>query len=192
MAQIKWILLAGIALLLLPMAAAFLFPPRVITPMPEPHSVSPKIVYRLPPTEPNDLTGVPIRTQGDSVSLRADTGLDTPGLSLPCFIAALKTYSQARYIRASWSMLIFMNGTDTTVLYDRRKHSVAFYSRGAGDLGSYQSHLLFTGVPESAFTKLADAHREDSEERPSGFFNDLADYGYQQQVLGSWEKAPKN
>jgi hypothetical protein len=121
-------------------------------------------VYRLPPAQPNDLSGVGIRVRGGLVNLRVNDYWDTPGYALHSFIAALKTYPHARRIRASWHMHVVMNSVNTTALYDRRRHSVILFSQGDGELGAYRDHVLFTGVPESAFVKLADARRDDNNE----------------------------
>ena len=85
-----------------------------------------------------------------------------------------------------------MNAMDTTALYDRRNHSVILFSQGDGDLGAFRDHVLFTGVPETAFVKLADAHRDDGNETAWGYFDGLPDYGCRKRDLGSWHKAPLN
>ncbi len=151
---------------------------------------TPGIVYRLPPAQQNDLSGIKFRIQGSSVSFRVNASLDMPGYVLHSFIAALKTYPKERYIRISWSMLVFNNGVDATVLYDRKKHSVAYFNYGDGDLGSHHDHIQFTGVREEAFIKIAEAHRNDYDERSDGFFEDLDHHGSKRRDLGSWQKEP--
>jgi hypothetical protein len=193
MAQLRWILVTIVILLLLPVAAAFLFPPRVILPVPEPSRLSPPIVYRLPPAKPNDLDGVAVKIQGDLVNLRVNTYHDTPGYALHSFIVALKTYPHVRRIRVSWSLLVFMNGMNSTVLYDRHRHTVALYSIGGGDvLGTYHDHFLFTSVREAVFARLAEAHRDDTNENAWGYFEDFPKYRCRQRDLGSWRKAPSH
>lgn len=194
MAHTRWVIGVGLALLLLPMAAAFLFPPRVILPVPEPRPASPPIVYRIPPAQPNDLSGVAIRKQKGLINLRVNTSWDVPGYALHSFVAALETYPHARRVRASWSMLLAMNEMDTTVLYDRCNHSVILFSQGDGDLGAYRDHVLFTSVQETVFVKIADERRDDYSEQPDGFFDDLGlpYYGCRKRDLGSWHKAPRD
>ena len=86
------------------------------------------------------------QAQGDLVDLAVNAGYDTPGLPFNTLVSALETYFHARLIRASWSMLLAMNEMDTTVLYDRHRHSVIVFSQGGSDLGTYRDHVLFTGA----------------------------------------------
>ncbi len=190
MTHTRWVILSGAALLLLPMAAAFLFPPRVVLPIPEPQPVYPPIIYRLPPAQPNDLSGVAIRKQKGLVNLRVNANWDVPGYALHIFVAALKTYPRARRVRVSWHLQLPLNSANTTVLYDRHQHNVAFFSQGDGDMGAYRDHVLFTDVSEAVFVKLADAHREDASETSWGSFDDLPLYGSHRHDLGSWRKDP--
>lgn len=190
MTHSRCIIGVGAALILLPMAAAYLFPPRVIAPIPEPRRVSPPIVYRLPPAQPNDLSGVAIRKQGELISLRVNASWDVPGYALHSFVAVLKTYPRARRVRMFYSLQLPMNNANTTVLYDRHQHNLAFFSQGDGDMGAYRDHVLFIGVTEAVFVKIADAHREDNNETPWGGFDDLPKYGCRRHDLGSWRKDP--
>jgi len=80
------------------------------------------------------------------VDLAVNAGYDTSGLPFNTLVSALETYSHARLIRASWSMLLAMNQMNTTVLYDRRRHRVIVFSQGGSDLGTYRDHVLFTGA----------------------------------------------
>ncbi len=216
MTHTRWVILSGAALLLLPMAAAFLFPPRVVLPIPEPQPVYPPIIYQLPPAQPNDLSGVAIRKQKGLVNLRVNANWDVPGYALHIFVAALKTYPRARRVRVSWHLQLPLNSANTTVLYDRHQHNVAFFSQGDGDMGAYRDHVLFSGVPEAVFVKLADAQRDgdngiswdgynvrDPGDKPRlvghGYhetawdgFDALSQYGCRARDLGSWQKAPKD
>ncbi len=188
MKTVPLLLLTSAALILSPMAAAFLFPLRVIAPIPEPRPASPPIVYRLPPAQPNDLSGVAIRKQKGLVNMSMNASWDAPGYALHSFVAALKTYPRARRVRMSWYLQLPMNHANTTVLYDRRQRNVAFFSQGDGDLGAWRDHVLFTGVPEAVFVKLAEAHREDASETSWASFDDLPLYGCRRHDLGSWRK----
>ena len=190
MLQLKWVLGVGTVLIALPFAAAFLFPPPVAVPVPEPPFTSPKIVYRLPPTQPNDLSGVARHVGKGWVTLRADTYWDTPGYAMHTFNAALKAYPQARRIRVSWHMLEATTSVDSTAVYDRRRRAVSFYSESSGDLGTSRDHVRYASVPEAVFVKLADAHRDDRDETSGGGFKDLPNYGCRKRDLGSWSRDP--
>ncbi len=168
----------GAALLPLPLAAPCQSP------------LAPTNVYRLPPTQPNDLTGTQIKVKSDSVNLRIYTSYDQPGNVLHCFVAALKTYPHARRIRASWSMSIGMNEIDTTAVYDRRRHSLTVFEQGQGDLGVSHEHMRFTQVQDSTFVQLATAQRGGFSEPVWGWFDDLPKYGCHKRDLGSWSKRP--
>ena len=114
-----------------------------------------------------------------------------PGFALRTLIAALKDNPKARTFRASWSLLVFNNQTRTTILYDRRKHSLLFYSVGDGDvLGTQRDHFRFTRVPESVFGKIARAHRNDNSEDGWAWLGDLPKYGCRKVVLGSRRREP--
>lgn len=144
-----------------------------------------------PPTPSNPYEST--RVQGDLVNLRVDAVYDMHGFTLYCLIAALKAYPHARRFRVSLSLLLFNNGMNTAILYDRRKRSVIIFSSGGGDvLGSYRDHVLFTGVRETDFAKIAKARRNESNEDAWGFLGDLPKYGCRKHDLGTWRKAPKD
>ena len=163
----------GFALVLLPMAAAFQSPLSAAPPESKPSVQS--------------SGDTPIKIQGDLVNIRANANYDSPGVPFLFLLSALKTYPNARRFRVSWSILIFMNSTNSTVLYDRRKHTMLLFSYGGGDvLGSYRDHVLYTGVRESAFVKIAASHKNDSEDMGVwSWFGDLPRYGCRQHDLGS-------
>ena len=79
-------------------------------------------------------SGLPELGRGTSppppVTLSFDDSFDMPGQALHSLITALKAYPKARTFRASWSLLVFNNLTNTTIVYDRRQHSLLFYSVG--------------------------------------------------------------
>ena len=126
-----------------------------------------------------------------SVTLSFYDSFDMPGFALRTLIAALKDNPKARTFRASWSLLVFNNQTRTTILYDRRKHSLLFYSVGDGDvLGTQRDHFRFTRVPESVFGKIARAHRNDNSEDGWAWLEDLPKYGCRKVVLGSRRREP--
>ena len=126
-----------------------------------------------------------------SVTLSFDDSFDRPGQALRTLIAALKDNPNARTFRASWSLLVFNNRTQTTILYDRRKHSLLFYSLGDGDvLGTRRDHFRFTRVPESVFEKIAQAHRNDNSEDGWAWLGDLPKYGCRKVVLEVRRKGP--
>jgi len=190
MTHLKWVLPTGIILLGLPVIAAYFFPINVFQPVPVPPApVLPPIVYQLPPSQPNDLTGAAIKKQRGLVNLRVNAHFDTPGFVLHSFIAVLQTYPHVRRVRVSWSMLLAMNEADSTALYDRRRHTVAFFSQEDGDLGFSRDHVLFTRVPEAMFVNLANAHL-DTDETPWGSFDGLPKFGCRKRDLGSWQKPP--
>ena len=123
------------------------------------------------------------QAQGDLVDLAVNAGYDTSGLPFNTLVSALETYSHARLIRASWSMLLAMNQMNTTVLYDRRRHRVIVFRQGGSDLGTYRDYVRFTGVQESVFIRLADTCRDEYSEQAEGFFK---------HDLGTRRKAPKD
>jgi len=168
----------GAALILMPSAAAFA----------PPLSAAPGMTSPPAPSASDPAT----RAQGDLVNLRVNASYDAPGLPFKAFVEALKTYPNARRFRVSWSLLIFMNGMNSTVLYDRRRHTLRLFSYGGGDVvGSYRDHVLYTGVRASAFAKIAAAHKNDSEDMSVwSWFGDLPRYGCRKRDLGSWEKSP--
>ena len=169
-----------LALILLTMTTAFQLPLLAAPPASK------------PPAQSSGDT--PIKVQGDLVNIRASASYDSPGVPFLTFLSALKAYPKARRFRVSWSLLIFMNSTNDTVLYDRRRHTMLLYSYGGGDvLGSYQSHVLFTGVRESAFGKIVAAHKNDSDDMGVwSWFSDLPRYGCRKRDLGSWERSPSH
>lgn len=146
----------------------------------------------IPPSAPSQVAKPDTKVQGDLVNLRADAYWDTPGVPLLRLTRALKDYPHARRFRVSWSLLVFMNGSDTTILYDRREHSVTVYSTGGGDvIGAYRDHVRFTHVPEAVFTKIAMSHRNDRDDSEVwSWFSDLSHFGYPKRDLGSWHKDP--
>ncbi len=187
MTSLKWVLPAGIILLGLPVIAAYFFPVNAFQPVPVPPVPAlPPIVYQLPPVQPNDLTGAAIKKQGGLVNLSVNAHFDTPGAVLHSFIAVLQTYPHVRRVRVSWSMLLMMNESNSTALYDRRRHTVTFFSQEDGDLGSSRNHVLFTAVPETVFVPLANA-RLDTDETPWGGFDGLPKFGCRKRDLGSWQ-----
>ena len=126
-----------------------------------------------------------------SVTLSFDDSFDRLGQALRTLIAALKDNPNARTFRASWSLLVFNNQTRTTILYDRRKHSLLFYSVGDGDvLGTQHDHFRFTRVPESVFGKIARAHRNDNSEDGWAWLGDLPQFGCRKVVLGARRSEP--
>ncbi len=190
MTHLKWVFPVTAVLIGLPVIAACLFPSNVFQPVPVPPAPAlPPIVYQLPPAQPNNLTGAIIKKQRGLIDLRINDHFDTPGLALHSFIAVLKTYPHVRRVRVSWSMLVFMNVSNSTVLYDRRRHTVAFFSQEDGDLGFSQNHVLFTAVPEAVFVPLANA-RLDADETPWGSFDGLPKFGCRKRDFGSWQKPP--
>ncbi len=137
-----------------------------------------------PPTPSNPYEAT--KVQGDLINLRLDPVYDMPGFTLHCLIAALKAYPHARRFRVSLSLLVFNNGMNTAILYDRRRHSVIIFSSGGGDvLGSYRDHVRFTGVREADFAKIAKARRNEYNEDAWGFLGDLPKYGCRRRDLGS-------
>ncbi len=146
----------------------------------------------LPPATPSE-PYASARVQGDLVNLRVNASFDAPGVPLLVLNDALKAYPHAQRFRVSWSQLIFMNSTNTTVLYDRRRHSVLIFSYGGGDvLGAYRDHVLFTHVREAVFAKIPAAHKNDSEDMGAwSWFSDLPKYGCRKRDLGSWQKGPR-
>ena len=140
-------------------------------------------------------SGLPELGRGTSppppVTLSFDDSFDRPGQALRTLIAALKDNPKARTFRASWSLLVFNNQTRTTILYDRRKHSLLFYSVGDGDvLGTQHDHFRFTRVPESVFGKIARAHRNDNSEDGWAWLGDLPQFGCRKVVLGARRSEP--
>lgn len=168
----------GAVLILLPMTAAFAFP----------LSAAPKSTGPLMQSGGD----APTRVQGDLVTLRVSASYDSPGLPFITLVEALKTYPKARRFRVSWSLLIFMNGMNSTVLYDRRRHTLRLFSDGGGDVGgAYRDHVMYINVQASAFGKIAAVHKSDSEDRSAwSWFGDLPRYGCRKRDLGSWEKSP--
>lgn len=168
------LLLASTALIFLLMAVVLLLPPRLMG----------------EPPAPSILSVTPTRIEGDLVNLRASASFDSPGVPLLVLIDALKAYPHAQRFRVSWSLLIFMNGMSTTILYNRRRHSVAVFSSGGGDvLGSYRDHVLFTHVREAVFTRISAAHKNDTEDMGAwSWFSDLPKYGCRKRDLGSWRR----
>ncbi len=67
-------------------------------------------------------TPLQVQSSPPSVTLSFDDSFDMPGSALRTLITALKANPNARTFRASWSLLVFNNRTQTTILYDRRKH----------------------------------------------------------------------
>lgn len=192
MTPLRWLFPVTAVLIGLPVLAAYFFPINVFQPVPVPTAPAlPPIVYQLPPVQPNDLIGAAIRKQPGLVNLRVNAHFDTPGFVLHSFIAVLQTYPHVRRVRVSWSMLLMMNESETTVLYDRRTHTVAFFSQEDGDLGFSRNHVLFTDVPEAVFVPLANA-RLDSDETPWGGFDGLPKFGCRKRDLGSWQRPPPN
>jgi len=170
------LLLTSTALIFLTMAVALLLPPRSIG----------------DPPAPSTLSRTPTRIEGDLVNLRASASFDSPGVPLLVLIDALNAYPNAQRFRVSWSMLIFMNNMNTTILYDRRRHSLLVFSYGGGDvLGSYRDHVLFTHVREAVFAKIPAAHKNDTEDMGAwSWFSDLPNYGCRKRDLGSWRRDP--
>ena len=126
-----------------------------------------------------------------SVTLSFEDSFDMPGYALRSLMTALTTYPNARTFRASWSLLVFNNQIQTTILYDRRRHCLLFYSIGDGDvLGTRLDHFRFTRVPESVFGKIAWAHRNDTSEDGWAWLGDLPKYGCRKVVLESSRKGP--
>ena len=126
-----------------------------------------------------------------SVTLSFEDSFDMPGYALRSLMTALTTYPNARTFRVSWSILVFNNQIQTTILYDRRAHSLLFYSIGDGDvLGTQHDHFRFTRVPESVFGKIAWAHRNDTSEDGWAWLGDLPKYGCRKVVLESSRKGP--
>ncbi len=83
-----------------------------------------------------------VQSSPPSVTLSFDDSFDMPGYALRTLITALKANPNARTFRASWSLLVFNNQTQTTILYDRRTHRLRFYSLGDGDvLGTRHDHF---------------------------------------------------
>ena len=112
-----------------------------------------------------------------------------PGHALRSLMTALKTYPNARTFRVSWSMLVFNNQIQTTILYDRQTHRLLFYSIGDGDvLGTQHDHFRFTHVLESVFGRITWAHRNDNSEDGCAWLGDLPKYGCRKMVLESWRK----
>ena len=125
------------------------------------------------------------------VTLSFDDSFDMPGQVLRSLMTALKANLNARTFRASWSLLVFNNQTRTTILYDRRKHSLLFYSVEDGDvLGTRHEHIRFTHVPESVFDRIARAHRNDTSEDGWAWLGDLPKYGCRKVVLESRRRGP--
>lgn len=188
MMPLKWVFPVTAVLVGLPVIAAYFFPINVFQPVPVPPAlVLPHIAYHLPPSQPNDLTGAVIKKQRGLVNLSVNAHFDTPGAVLHSFIAVLQTYPHVRQVRVSWSMLLMMNESNSTALYDRRRHTIAFFSQEDGDLGSSRNHVLFSAVPEAVFVPLANA-RLDSDETPWGSFDGLPKFGCRKRDLGSWQK----
>jgi|GEM_PF-2566603 len=145
------------------------------------------------PASPNPFEPV-TKVQGGLVNTRVNATYDAPGVPFLAFQDALKTYPKARQFRVSWGLLIFNNYTETTILYDRSRHTLRLYSTGSGDVvGSYQDHLLYTRVRETILEKIAAAHKSDSYDASSeSWFTDLPKQGCRKHDLGSWEKPPKH
>jgi hypothetical protein len=134
---------------------------------------------------------VRIKVEGELVNLSVDDHYDTPGNALGRLVDALNAYPTDRRFRLSFSLLVFNNTMNTTVLYDRSKHSVILYSTGNGDvLGTYCDHVRFTRVQESAFAEIAKAHRNDYNEEAWASLGDLPKYGCRQHDLGSRHTGP--
>lgn len=179
MTHLRGIIGIGAAFILMPLAAAFV----------PPLSAAPGITRPPAPSASEPAT----RVQGDLVNLRVNASYDSPGLPFTTFVEALKMYPAARRFRVSWSLLIFMNSMNSTVLYDRRRHTLRLFSDGGGDIvGSYRNRVLYTNVRASAFGKIAAAHKSDSEDRGVwSWFGDLPRYGCRKRDLGSWEGSPR-
>ena len=132
-----------------------------------------------------------VQSSPSEISLSFDDSFDMPGSALRSLITALKANPNARTFRASWSLMVFNNQAQTTILYDRRKHSLLFYSVADGDvLGTRRDHFRFTRVPEPVFDKIAKAHRNDYSEDGWAWLGDLPKYGCRKVVLEMRRRGP--
>lgn len=132
----------------------------------------------FPPTDPTPLSlpekgplpvdatvaGLPVTLRGGNVIVSAGnndslTHVDLERNALKPFMALLKAYPNARFVELSWFEPIFLDATGADVLYDRAKHTVTVdYSYGGGEDPVHEGKVVFTGVRESVFAGILQAH----------------------------------
>ena len=105
---------------------------------------------------------------------------------------SLKQYPKTRQFRVIWQQSAPNAGKSATALYDRRAHTLKFYSdTSIGGMGNEAisaeiQHWMFHGVTEAMLNKLERKHRG----TPNGsdgasYFTELDSYGAKKRDLGS-------
>ena len=104
---------------------------------------------------------------------------------LEALAVALGRYPKATRFRVTWGCFFGRHASKTTVMYDRRQHSLyCDYGGGGSPWGGFGSRTFFTNVTDSALRRDAQDHRSSTQTGPYDantnmdiVFSDLPRYG---------------
>lgn len=110
------------------------------------------------------VAGLRVKVRGSAVVVDAGNNDNRAPMNLqinalPPFTALLRAYPHARTVNLSWFEPFMMDAQTIAVLYDRTTHTVTVhYSCGGGIDPLQTGKAVFTGVRESVFAAMLQAH----------------------------------